>query len=103
MSGLYIVLGGICLAVFVYLILYARIDAIEAQIYASLDDFLSKFVKEQSSYFQELYAKLEDIKKTAGYNDELIKKVDSLEDSITKHRENIEDCEKNVEKENPTE
>jgi len=62
MLGLYIILGGLCLGLFIYLILYARMANLEVQLYADVDAFLSDWVKAQSEVNQVISVDLDDIR-----------------------------------------
>ena len=82
MVGLYIILGGLCLGLFIYLILYARVDNLEVQIYADVDAFLSDWVKSQSYVNVAISSDLDEIRELVKNNDKLLSKLDDIEGLI---------------------
>lgn len=102
MLGLYIILGGLCLGLFIYLILYARMANLEVQLYADVDAFLSDWVKAQSEVNQVISVDLDDIREHVKNDDKLLEKLDDIEKNINLKTQIIEDSKKNDEKDNPT-
>ena len=82
MVGLYIILGGLCLGLFIYLILYARVDNLEVQIYADVDAFLSDWVKSQSYVNVAISSDLDEIRELVKNNEQLLSKLDDIEGLI---------------------
>ena len=103
MSGLYIILGGLCLGLFIYLILYARMANLEVQLYADIDAFLSDWVKAQSEVNQVISVDLDDIRERVKNDDKLLSKLDDIEKNINLKTQILEDSAKTAEKDNPTE
>ena len=102
MLGLYIILGGLCLGLFIYLILYARMANLEVQLYADVDAFLSDWVKAQSEVNQVISVDLDDIREHVKNDDKLLEKLDDIEKKINLKTRIFEDSKKNDEKDNPT-
>lgn len=103
MSGLYIILGGLCLGLFIYLILYARMANLEVQLYADVDAFLSDWVKAQAEVNQVISVDLDDIRERVKNNKQLLAKLDDIEKNINLKTQIIEDYKENDKKESPTE
>jgi len=103
MSGLYIILGGLCLGLFIYLILYARMTNLEVQLYADVDAFLSDWVKAQSKVNQVISVDLDDIRELAKNNKQLLDKLDDIEKNINLKTQIVDVSKKNDKKESPTE
>ena len=103
MSGLYIILGGLCLGLFIYLILYARMANLEVQLYADVDAFLSDWVKAQAEVNQVISVDLDDIRERVKNNKQLLAKLDDIEKNINLKTQILEDSKKNAEKDYPTE
>lgn len=103
MLGLYIILGGLCLGLFIYLILYARMANLEVQLYADVDAFLSDWVKAQSEVNQVISVDLDDIRERVKNNKQLLAKLDDIEKNINLKTQIIEDYKENDKKESPTE
>jgi len=103
MLGLYIILGGLCLGLFIYLILYARMANLEVQLYADVDAFLSDWVKAQAEVNQVISVDLNDIRELAKNNKQLLDKLDDIENNINLKTQIIEDYKDNDKKESPTE
>lgn len=103
MSGLYIILGGLCLGLFIYLILYARMANLEVQLYADVDAFLSDWVKAQAEVNQVISVDLDDIRERVKNNKQLLAKLDDIEKNINLKTQIIEDSKNNDKKESPTE
>jgi len=103
MLGLYIILGGLCLGLFIYLILYARMANLEVQLYADVDAFLSDWVKAQAEVNQVISVDLDDIRELAKNNKQLLAKLDDIEKNINFKTQILEDYKKNDGKDSPTE
>jgi len=103
MLGLYIILGGLCLGLFIYLILYARMANLEVQLYADVDAFLSDWVKAQAEVNQVISVDLDDIRERVKNNKQLLAKLDDIEKNINLKTQIIEDYKENDKKESPTE
>lgn len=103
MSGLYIILGGLCLGLFVYLVLYARMANLEVQLYADVDAFLSDWVKAQAEVNQVISSDLGDIRERVKNDNKLLSKLDDIEKNINLKTQIIEDYKENDKKESPTE
>ncbi|AUV60133.1 hypothetical protein [Lactobacillus phage Semele] len=103
MLGLYIILGGLCLGLFIYLILYARMANLEVQLYADVDAFLSDWVKAQSEVNQVISVDLNDIRERVKNDDKLLSKLDDIEKNINFKTQIIEDSKENDKKDSPTE
>lgn len=103
MLGLYIILGGLCLGLFIYLLLYARMANLEVQLYADVDAFLSDWVKAQSEVNQVISVDLDDIRERVKNNKQLLAKLDDIEKNINLKTQIIEDYKENDKKESPTE
>lgn len=103
MSGLYIILGGLCLGLFIYLILYARMANLEVQLYADVDTFLSDWVKAQAEVNQVISSDLDDIRERVKNDNKLLSKLDDIEKNINLKTQIIEDYKENDKKESPTE
>ncbi|AUV60043.1 hypothetical protein HOS78_gp107 [Lactobacillus phage Bacchae] len=103
MLGLYIILGGLCLGLFIYLILYARMANLEVQLYADVDAFLSDWVKAQSEVNQVISVDLDDIRERVKNDNKLLSKLDDIEKNINLKTQIIEDYKENAKKESPTE
>ena len=103
MLGLYIILGGLCLGLFIYLILYARMDNLEVQLYADVDAFLSDWVKAQAEVNQVIGSDLDDIRERVKNNKQLLAKLDDIEKNINLKTQIVEDYKENDKKESPTE
>lgn len=82
MVGLYIILGGLCLGLFIYLILYARVANLEVQIYADVDAFLGDWVKAQSYVNVAISSDLDEIRELVKNDDKLLSKLDDIEGLI---------------------
>lgn len=102
MLGLYIILGGLCLGLFIYLILYARMANLEVQLYADVDAFLSEWTKAQSEVNVAISSDLDEIREHAKNDDKLLEKLDDIEKNINLKTRIFEDSKKNDEKDNPT-
>ena len=103
MLGLYIILGGLCLGLFIYLVLYAWMANLEVQLYADVDAFLSEWVKAQSEVNQVISVDLDDIREIVKNNKQLLDKLDDIEKNINLKTQILEDSTKTAEKDNPTE
>lgn len=103
MLGLYIILGGLCLGLFIYLILYARMANLEVQLYADVDAFLSDWVKAQAEVNQVISSDLGDIRERVKNDNKLLSKLDDIEKNINLKTQIIEDYKENDKKESPTE
>ena len=103
MLGLYIILGGLCLGLFIYLILYARMANLEVQLYADVDAFLSDWVKAQAEVNQVIGSDLDDIRERVKNDNKLLSKLDDIEKNINLKTQIIEDYKENDKKESPTE
>jgi hypothetical protein len=103
MLGLYIILGGLCLGLFIYLILYARMANLEVQLYADVDAFLSDWVKAQAEVNQVISVDLDDIRERVKNNKQLLAKLDDIEKNINLKTQIVEDYKENDKKESPTE
>lgn len=103
MLGLYIILGGLCLGLFIYLILYARMANLEVQLYADVDAFLSDWVKAQAEVNQVISSDLDDIRERVKNDNKLLSKLDDIEKNINLKTQIIEDYKENDKKESPTE
>lgn len=103
MAGLYIILGGLCLGLFIYLLLYARMANLEVQLYADVDAFLSDWVKAQSEVNQVISVDLDDIRERVKNNKQLLDKLDDIEKNINLKTQIIEDSKENDKKDSPTE
>lgn len=103
MLGLYIILGGLCLGLFIYLILYARMANLEVQLYADVDAFLSDWVKAQTEVNQVISSDLDDIRERVKNDNKLLSKLDDIEKNINLKTQIIEDYKENDKKESPTE
>ena len=103
MSGLYIILGGLCLVLFIYFILYARMANLEVQLYADVDAFLSEWVKAQSEVNQVISVDLDDIREWVKNNKQLLDKLDDIENNINLKTQIVDVSKKNDKKESPTE
>lgn len=101
--GLYIILGGLCLGLFIYLILYARMANLEVQLYADVDAFLSDWVKAQSEVNQVISVDLDDIRERVKNDDKLLSKLDDIEKNINFKTQILEDSKENDKKDSPTE
>lgn len=102
MLGLYIILGGLCLGLFIYLILYARMANLEVQLYADVDAFLSDWVKAQPEVNQVISVDLDDIRERVKNDDKLLSKLDEIEKNINLKTQIIEDSENNGKNDFPT-
>jgi len=103
MLGLYIGLGGLCLGLFIYLILYARIANLEVQLYADVDAFLSEWTKAQSEVNVAIISDLDDIRERVKNDNKLLSKLDDIEKNINLKTQIIEDSKNNDKKDYPTE
>jgi len=103
MLGLYIGLGGLCLGLFIYLILYARIANLEVQLYADVDAFLSEWTKAQSEVNVAISSDLDDIRERVKNDNKLLSKLDDIEKNINLKTQIIEDSKNNDKKDYPTE
>lgn len=103
MLGLYIILGGLCLGLFIYLILYARMANLEVQLYADVDAFLSDWAKAQSEVNQVISVDLDDIRELVKNNKQLLAKLDDIEKNINFKTQILEDSKNNDKKDYPTE
>ena len=103
MVGLYIILGGLCLGLFIYLILYARVANLEVQIYADVDAFLSDWVKAQSYVNVAISSDLDEIRELVKNNKQLLSKLDDIEKNISFKTQVLEDFKKNDKNDSPTE
>ena len=103
MLGLYIILGGLCLGLFIYLILYARMANLEVQLYADVDAFLSDWVKAQAEVNQVISVDLNDIRERVKNNKQLLAKLDDIEKNINFKTQILEDYKKNDGKDSSTE
>lgn len=103
MLGLYIILGGLCLGLFIYLILYARMANLEVQLYADVDAFLSDWVKAQAEVNQVISSDLDDIRERVKNDNKLLSKLDDIEKNINLKTQIIEDYKENDKKESPAE
>jgi len=103
MLGLYTILGGLCLGLFIYLILYAQMTNLKVQLYADIDAFLSDWVKAQAEVNQVISVDLNDIRELAKNNKQLLDKLDDIENNINLKTQIIEDYKKNDGKDYPTE
>ena len=103
MVGLYIILGGLCLGLFIYLILYARVANLEVQIYADVDAFLSDWVKAQSDVNVAISSDLDEIRERVKNDDKLLSKLDDIEKNIRFKTQILEDSKKNDKNDSPLE
>jgi len=103
MLGLYIGLGGLCLGLFIYLILYARIANLEVQLYADVDAFLSEWTKAQSEVNVAISSDLDDIRERVKNDNKLLSKLDDIEKNINLKTQIIEDSKNNDKNDYPTE
>ena len=103
MLGLYIILGGLCLGLFIYLILYARMAHLEVQLYADVDAFLSEWTKAQSDVNVAISSDLNDIREMVKNDNKLLSKLDDIEKNINLKTQIIEDSKNNDKKDYPTE
>ena len=103
MLGLYIILGGLCLGLFIYLILYARMANLEVQLYADVDAFLSEWTKAQSDVNVAISSDLNDIRERVKNDNKLLSKLDDIEKNINLKTQIIEDSKNNDKKDYPTE
>lgn len=103
MDSLFIILGGLCLGLFIYLILYARMGNLEAQLYADIDAFLADWVKAQSDVNVVISSDLDEIREHVKNDDKLLEKLDDIEKNINLKTQIFEDSKKNYEKDYPTE
>lgn len=103
MLGLYIILGGLCLGLFIYLILYARMANLEVQLYADVDAFLSEWTKAQSEVNVAISSDLDDIRERVKNDNKLLSKLDAIENNLNLKTQILEDSTKTAEKDNPTE
>jgi len=103
MLGLYIGLGGLCLGLFIYLILYARIANLEVQLYADVDAFLSEWTKAQSEVNVAIISDLDDIRERVKNDNKLLSKLDDIEKNINLKTQIIEDSKNNDKNDYPTE
>lgn len=103
MNSLFIILGGLCLGLFIYLILYARMANLEVQLYADIDAFLADWVKAQSDVNVAISSDLDEIREHAKNDDKLLEKLDDIEKKINLKTQIFEDSKKNDEKDYPTE
>lgn len=102
MGSLFIILGGLCLGLFIYLILYARMGNLEAQLYADVDAFLTDWVKAQSDVNAVIGSDLKDIREHVKNDDKLLEKLDDIEKNINLETQIFEDSKKKGEKDYPT-
>lgn len=103
MLGLYIILGGLCLGLFIYLILYARMANLEVQLYADVDAFLSEWTKAQSEVNVAISSDLDEIRERVKNDNKLLSKLDAIENNLNLKTQILEDSTKTAEKDNPTE
>ena len=103
MVGLYIILGGLCLGLFIYLILYARVANLEVQIYADVDAFLGDWVKAQSDVNVAISSDLDEIRELVKNDDKLLSKLDDIEKNISFKAQILEDFKKNDKNDSPLE
>lgn len=103
MLGLYIILGGLCLGLFIYLILYARMANLEVQLYADVDAFLSEWTKAQSEVNVAISSDLDDIRERVKNDNKLLSKLDDIEKNINLKTQIVEDSKNNDKKDYPTE
>ena len=103
MLGLNSILGGLCLGLFIYLILYALVANLKAQLYADVDAFLSEWIKAQSDANVAISSDLDDIRERVKNNKQLLDKLDDIEKNINLKTQILEDYKKNDKKDYPTE
>jgi len=103
MSGIYIILGGLCLGLFIYLILYTWMANLEVQLYADVDAFLSEWTKAQSEVNVAISSDLDDIRERVKNDNKLLSKLDDIEKNINLKTQIIEDSKNNDKKDYPTE
>lgn len=103
MSGLYIILGGLCLGLFIYLILYARMANLEVQLYADVDAFLSEWTKAQSEVNVAISSDLDEIREHAKNDDKLLEKLDDIENNLSLKTQILENSKETDKKDSPTE
>lgn len=101
--GLNSILGGLCLGLFIYLILYALVANLKVHLYADVDAFLSEWIKAQSDANVAISSDLNDIRERVKSNKQLLDKLDDIEKNINLKTQIIEDYEENDKKESPTE
>lgn len=103
MSGLYIILGGLCLGLFIYLILYARMANLEVQLYADVDAFLSEWTKAQSEVNVAISSDLDEIREHAKNDDKLLEKLDDIENNLSLKTQILGNSKETDKKDSPTE
>lgn len=103
MPGLNSILGGLCLGLFIYLILYALVANLKVHLYADVDAFLSEWIKAQSDANVAISSDLDDLRERVKNNKQLLDKLDDIEKNINLKTQIIEDYEENDKKESPTE
>lgn len=101
--GLNSILGGLCLGLFIYLILYALVANLKVHLYADVDAFLSEWIKAQSDANVAISSDLDDLRERVKNNRQLLDKLDDIEKNINLKTQIIEDYEENDKKESPTE
>lgn len=101
--GLNSILGGLCLGLFIYLILYALVANLKVHLYADVDAFLSEWIKAQSDANVAISSDLDDLRERVKNNKQLLDKLDDIEKNINLKTQIIEDYEENDKKESPTE
>lgn len=95
--GLNSILGGLCLGLFIYLILYALVANLKVHLYADVDAFLSEWIKAQSDANVAISSDLNDIRERVKSNKQLSDKLDDIEKNINLKTQIIEDYKKNDE------
>ena len=91
MLGLYIILGGLCLGLFIYLILYALVANLKVRLYADVDAFLSEWIKSQSDANVAISSDLDDLRERVKNNKQLLDKLDDIEKNINFKTQILED------------
>lgn len=95
MGGLSTILGGLCLGLFIYLILCALMDNLKAQLYTDVNAFLADWVKAQSDVNVAISSDLDEIREYAKNDDKLLEKLDDIEKNISLKTQIFEDSKKN--------
>lgn len=102
MNGLSTILGGLCLGLFIYLILCALMDNLKAQLYTDVNAFLADWVKAQSDVNVAISSDLDEIREYVKNDDKLLKKLDDIEKSINLKTQMFEDYKNSAKKDNST-
>lgn len=102
MNGLSTILGGLCLGLFIYLILCALMDNLKAQLYADVNAFLADWVKAQSDVNVAISSDLDEIREYAKNDDKLLEKLDNIENNINLKTQMFEVSKNSAKKDNST-